>query len=222
MLAAKMLHTVEIYYSFRSPYCYLLTDRLTVLARDYDVAVVIRPVYPIAVRDPEFFRRVDPLYRLYHLRDSDRLAVYLNIPYRRPVPDPIVQDLASGTIAAEQPYIRHITRMAQAATETGSGLKYSAAVMKLLWNGATDNWHEGSHLSNACQKAGLDFDALDGCEQREAAALDSEIEQNQEAQRAAGHWGVPLMVFAGEPFYGQDRFDMLCWRLSQQGLRKSN
>ncbi len=216
-----MLHTVEIFYSFRSPYCYLLTDRLTALERDYAVAVMIRPVYPIAVRNPEFFRRVDPLYRPYHLLDSDRLAEYLSIPYRRPVPDPIVQDLASGTIAAEQPYIRHITRMAQAATEAGMGLAYSAAVMNLLWNGATDNWHEGSHLSTACREAGLDFDVLDDRAQREAAALDSEIEHNQEAQRAAGHWGVPLMVFAGEPFYGQDRFNILCWRLSQQGLRKS-
>ncbi|HIM45407.1 MAG TPA: 2-hydroxychromene-2-carboxylate isomerase, partial [Alphaproteobacteria bacterium] len=63
------------------------------MARDFEVEAKIRPVYPIAVRDPEFFRRVDPLYRPYHLRDSLRLAEYLNIPYRRPVPDPIVQDL---------------------------------------------------------------------------------------------------------------------------------
>ncbi len=217
-----MPRKVEIFYSFRSPYCYLLTNRLMALARDFEVLAMIRPVYPIAVRDAEFFRRVDPLYRPYHLRDSVRLAEFLNIPYRRPVPDPIVQDLQSGAIAAEQPYIRRITRMAQAASETGMGLAYSAAVMTLLWNGATDNWHEGGHLSNACRKVGLDFDALDGRAQREAAGLDAEIESNQAAQRAAGHWGVPLMVFDGEPFYGQDRFDMLCWRLSQQGLRKSS
>ena len=217
-----MPQTVEVFYSFRSPYCYLLTDRLIALAQDYDVEVMIRPVYPIALRDPEFFSRVDPLYRPYHLNDSNRLAEFLNIPYRRPVPDPIVQDLESGAIAAKQPYIRHITRMAQTAAETGSGLAYCAAVIKILWNGTTDNWHAGSHLANACKKAGLDFDALDGRARREAAALDSDIEQNQEAQRAAGHWGVPLMVFANEPFYGQDRFALLCWRLSQNGLLKSN
>jgi len=217
-----MPQTVEVFYSFRSPYCYLLTDRLIALAQDYDVEVMIRPVYPIALRDPEFFSRVDPLYRPYHLNDSNRLAEFLNIPYRRPVPDPIVQDLESGAIAAKQPYIRHITRMAQTAADKGSGLAYCAAVIKILWNGTTDNWHEGSHLANACKKAGLDFDALDGRARREAAALDSDIEQNQEAQRAAGHWGVPLVVFANEPFYGQDRFTLLCWRLSQNGLLKSN
>lgn len=216
-----MSPTVETFYSFRSPYCYLLTGHLVALARDFDVAVEIRPVYPIAVRTPEFFSRVDPLYRPYHLQDSARLAEFLGIPYRRPLPDPIVQDLESGEIAAEQPYIRHITRMAQAATDAGKGLEYAAAVMTLLWDGNTDDWHQGEHLANACQAAGLDFAALDARAESEAHALDAEIERNQEAQRAAGHWGVPLMAFDGEPFYGQDRFDLLCWRLSQRGLRKS-
>jgi 2-hydroxychromene-2-carboxylate isomerase len=38
--------------------------------------------------------------------------------------------------------------------------------------------------------------------------------------RAAGHWGVPTMVFEGEPFFGQDRFDMLVWRMQQRGLER--
>jgi hypothetical protein len=32
------------------------------------------------------------------------------------------------------------------------------------------------------------------------------------------HTGVPLFVFKGEPFFGQDRMDMLIWRLKQHGL----
>jgi len=38
-------------------------------------------------------------------------------------------------------------------------------------------------------------------------------------QDAAGHWGVPLMVFEGEPFFGQDRVDALLWRMEQRGLQ---
>jgi len=216
-----MPHPVEVFYSFRSPYCYLLTGRLTRLPTRFDIQVNIRPVYPIAVRNADFFKRVDPLYRPYHLRDSARLAKQLNIPYRRPVPDPIVQDLATGAIAPEQPYIRYITRMAQAAADREEALAYSDAVMTLLWDGVTDNWHEGDKIARACQEAGLDFAALDRCAQYEADVLDAKIGINQDAQRAAGHWGVPLMVFDGEPFYGQDRFDTLCWKLTQQGLVKS-
>jgi hypothetical protein len=29
---------------------------------------------------------------------------------------------------------------------------------------------------------------------------------------------VPLMVFEGEPFHGQDRIDLLVWRMRQKGL----
>jgi hypothetical protein len=39
-------------------------------------------------------------------------------------------------------------------------------------------------------------------------------------QQSAGHWGVPLMVFEGEPFFGQDRFETLKWRMVQKGLKR--
>ena len=54
----------------------------------------------------------------------------------------------------------------------------------------------------------------------EADRLDSEIAMNQEAQREGGHYGVPLMVFGNEPFFGQDRFDQLKWRMKQNGLAR--
>ena len=33
---------------------------------------------------------------------------------------------------------------------------------------------------------------------------------------------VPLMVLDGEPFFGQDRFDLLVWRLEQKDLKRRN
>jgi len=36
-----------------------------------------------------------------------------------------------------------------------------------------------------------------------------EIEANQTALDAAGHWGVPTLVFNAEPFFGQDRIETL-------------
>ena len=44
------------------------------------------------------------------------------------------------------------------------------------------------------------------------------VEANQVAQRAAGHWGVPMMVFGFEPFFGQDRVDQMIWRMQAAGL----
>jgi len=38
------------------------------------------------------------------------------------------------------------------------------------------------------------------------------------ALERSGHWGVPTFVFNGEPFFGEDRFGTLCWRLAKEGL----
>lgn len=209
---------VDVFYSMRSPYCYLLTPRLVELDRNPGVEVRIRPVYPLAVRDPGFFRRVDPLYRPYHLLDSRRLAEFLGLPYRRPRPDPIVQDMETNEIAPQQPLIHRLTRLAQAAAEAGRSLAFAEHVMTLLWDGRTDGWDQGEHLARAVAEAGLDLAELDAATQAEPARYDAAIEAHQEAQRRAGHWGVPLMVFEDEPFYGQDRFELLLWRMRQRGL----
>ena len=52
------------------------------------------------------------------------------------------------------------------------------------------------------------------------ARIDAAISANQDAQRLGGHYGVPLMVFDGEPFFGQDRFDQMKWRMEQKGLAR--
>jgi 2-hydroxychromene-2-carboxylate isomerase len=211
-----VIPTIEVFYSLRSPYCYLLTPRLLALEAERRAVVEIRPVYPIAIRDPAFFQRVNPLYRSYHLLDSQRVADDLGIPYRRPIPDPVVQNLDTSEIDAEQPHIHRITRLCMAAVEVGRGLPFVHEVMTLIWSGHTDNWHEGTHLAEAMTRAGLDTPVLEKRAVEDPAGLDAAIASNQTAQREAGHWGVPLMVLRGEPFYGQDRFPFLLSRLSRK------
>lgn len=211
--------TVDVYWSFRSPYSYIVTPRLVALARDFDVDIRMRIVQPAAIRNPDYFRHMNPLARPYFLRDGKRAAEFHNLPFRRPVPDPIVQDQTTLRIADEQPYIFRISRLGVVAVEMGKGLSYCSEVSTMLWDGRTDNWHEGDHLAQAARRAGLDPAALEAIVAAEPERLDEQLRKNDEALRAAGHWGVPTMVFDGEPFFGQDRFDMLVWRLRQNGLR---
>lgn len=219
--ARRMTHAFDIYWSMRSPYCYIALDRILELQRTYEVEVNVRVVYPIAVRDPDFFKTRAPRhYRSYHLLDSKRSAEFHGIPYRRPVPDPIVQDMKTGEFATEQPHIRKLTRLAVAASEVGGGLAFQNHVMRLLWDGRTDGWNEGRHLADAIRRADLDPVALERMVAESPEYCDSLIEKNQTAQLAAGHAGVPLMVFDGEPFFGQDRVDMLLWRMKQRGLKR--
>ncbi len=214
-----MTLAIDLFWSFRSPYSYLATPRLVELERTYDLAINVRPVYPLAVRSGGFFGSVDPLWVPYLLRDSYRIAEMLEIPYRWPRPDPVVIDPQTLKAVPEQPYIHRLTRLGAAAAETDRGLAFLYEVSRTIWSGAVDNWHEGDHLAAAAARAGLDLAELDAKISARGDDYESIIEANQAAHREAGHWGVPTMAFQGEPFFGQDRIDVLVWRLKQHGLQ---
>ena len=213
-----MAFSFDLFWSFRSPYCYLTLDRILGLSRDHGVDVVVRPVYPMAVRQPDFFNKTNPLYRPYHTLDSHRIAESLGVPFRRPLPDPIRMDMETSEISPEQPYIHRLTRLGMAATMAGRGLEFLDHVSRILWDGTVDGWDEGTHLADAMTRAGLESGKIEAVVAAEPEKFDAAIEENQTAHQAAGHWGVPLMVFEGEPFHGQDRIDLLVWRMRQKGL----
>jgi len=213
-----MTLSFDLYWSMRSPFCYLALDRIVALRADYDVTVNLRIVYPVAIRNPDFFKTAPKHYRSYHLRDSNRVAEFLGTAYRRPIPDPIMQDMETNEIAESQPFIHELTRLAAAAVEAGKGLEFQDQVMRLLWDGRTNNWNEGTHLTSAIKRAGLNPAALKRAIDMDPDRYDGAIEKNQAAHAAAGHNGVPLFVFQGEPFFGQDRLDILVWRMKQCGL----
>jgi 2-hydroxychromene-2-carboxylate isomerase len=208
----------DLYWSFRSPYSYLVTPRLVALERDFDVKANVRVVYPIAVRQPEFFSNNDPLWLSYFMRDVFRSADYLGLPFKWARPDPVVMDMATRTYPKAQPYIYRLTQLGQAATEAGRGLAFLDAVSRMIWDGSVEDWNEGDHLAKATEQSGLDLVALDAAIAADPEHYDGAVKANQEAQRAGGHYGVPLMVFDGEPFFGQDRFDQMRWRMDARGL----
>ena len=212
-----MTLTAELYFSFRSPYSYLAVGRYRAMTERYDLDIALRPVWPLAIREPDFFERNHSNWLGYTMRDMLRVAQFHDIPFGAPRPDPIVQDVATRRIAADQPHIRRVTRMGQAAARRGSGLPFAHEAGQLIWGGQ-ENWHEGDHLASALARAGLDPAEIEREVAAQPDALDAEIAANQDALEAAGHWGVPTLVFDGEPFFGQDRIEMVRWRMDQKGL----
>ena len=214
--------SVDVFWSFRSPYSYLVTPRLVDLARDTNVELHVRPVHPLAIRRADFFDRVNPLWPAYLLRDTKRVAEFLGLPFGWPRPDPVVQTVEDGRLktATEQPHIHRLTRLGVEAVERGRGLAFLDEVSRLIFGGSVVGWHEGDHLAEAAARAGLDLAEMDAAVAASPERYDARIEQNQKDHEAAGHWGVPTMVFQGEPFFGQDRFEVLVWRLGQHGLER--
>ena len=215
-----MTLAADLFFSFRSPYSYLAIGRYRAMAEVYDLSIALRVVWPIAIRDPDLLFTGNPAAPRYILMDSYRVAQFHGIPYRWPRPDPVVQDLTTREIAKEQPLIRRVCRLGQAASRRGKGLAFADEVSRIIFSGEVDDWHEGEHLARAAEKAGLDLAELDAEAASDADALDAEIAANQDELEAAGHWGVPTLVFEGEPFFGQDRIEMAQWRMEQKGLVK--
>ena len=209
----------DLFWSFRSPYSYLVTPRLIEFEREYDVKANVRPVYPIALRIEGFFKQVNPMWPPYLMRDTMRIAEMLAMPYAWPSPDPVVMNMGTGEVPKEQPYIHRLTRLGVEAAARGRGLPFLAEVSGVIFGGVR-NWHQGNHLAEAARRAGLDLAALDREIQQDPDRYEAVIAENEAAQKKAGHWGVPLMAFNGEPFFGQDRFDALKWRMEKTGLSR--
>lgn len=210
---------VDVYWSFRSPYSYLATPRLRAMAGAWHVPFRLRPVYPIAVRVRGFFKQARAQWLPYLLTDVVRLADYLGMPIGPLDPDPIVMDLSTGEVAGDQPHIGRLTRLGVLAAETApdGGWAFIEAVSRCIWSG--QGWTRPGVLEAAVASAGLDLDRLDDRQSEEAERLEAVIAAN-EAEQAKYHWGVPLMVYRGEPFFGQDRLDLLEWRLGQTAAQR--
>ncbi|MEM8492182.1 MAG: DsbA family protein [Pseudomonadota bacterium] len=213
-----MSEPVDVFWSFRSPYSYLVTPDLLKLKQDYDVAVHLRVVFPIAIRTKTtLFNKDNRKPAMYIVMDSIRRAQYLGLPFTWPNPDPIVQDFETLAVADEQPYIYRLSALGVEAQRRGKGVEFAAAVSRLIFGG-TAQWDQGDHLRRAASGIGLDLAAMD------AAIADGDqlqsIEQNHEELEKIGHWGVPTMAVRGEPFFGQDRIDTLRWRLDKLGVAR--
>ena len=215
-----MTLSVDLFYSFRSPYSYLALSKTLKLVADYDASVNLRPVYPLAVRVPGFFKRTDPRFARYVALDSTRVAKHENIPFRFPRPDPIVQDMTTLDVAEHQPYIHRLTRLGAAAQLEGRALAFVDAISRVLWDGTVKGWNEGDHLAKAATAAGFDLGAMDAAVAADPDRYEEIIADNEKDHAASGHWGVPTFVFENEPFFGQDRFDLLIWRMQSKGLAR--
>ncbi len=202
---------IDVWYSLQSDYSYFLLDRLISLnARGIDV--VIRPVLGIVLRMPEATRNRGEIEQEYFKTDTARTASFLNLPYVYPKPSPIEFEPDSFWIAAkEQPRIERLYRLWVGANRTGRGLAFLNKIGRGLWNGNNPDWDTTMFLVDGMAEIGCEHDKVLADVDWQSAK--TELNDNHLAMLNAGHWGVPLMVYKDEPFYGQDRFDQLLWRM---------
>ena len=212
---------IDLYFSYRSPYSYLILPRMLKLKEKYDIEINFKVVYPIAIRMPEWFEGKNFFtFFFFKMIDMRLQAKKLGIPFTSKLkPDPIRQNIMTGKISSHQPYIFDICHLGQMAQMKGVGMEFAFEVSSLIFGGV-ENWNTDENLSQAAKKVGLDLNQL-----RESANVHEEeiigqIKQNQVDQLNAGHHGVPLTVIGDKHFFGQDQFDKIMKTLKENGLKE--
>jgi 2-hydroxychromene-2-carboxylate isomerase len=205
-----MLLTIEAYYDFRSPYAYFANHRIRegLFAPPAAVKWLWRPVSIDVLLNLQAGRDAwavysDPLSgpkRAHLLADVRRNAAFYNVPLRPPKP------LRPNSIPA---------LCAAALLGPESHDDFRNAVFDALWQQQRDI-SDSSVLAECMMNAGADPDLVSRAltsGAREALAEDTKLAY------ANGIFGVPTFVCNNEIFFGNDRLDMLGWRLGHENPR---
>ena len=212
---------IDLYFSYRSPYSYLILPRMLKLKEEYDIEINFKVVYPIAIRMPEWFEGKNIFtYFFFKMIDMRRQAKKLGVPFTTKLkPDPIRQNIMTGKISSHQPYIFDICHLGQMAQMKGVGMEFAFEVSSLIFGGV-ENWNTDENLSEAAKKVGLDLNQLKESVRVHEEEIIGQIKQNQVDQLNAGHHGVPLTVIGDKHFFGQDQFDKIMKTLKENGLEE--
>ena len=212
---------IDLYFSYRSPYSYLILPRMLKLKEKYDIEINFKVVYPIAIRMPEWFEGKNFFtFFFFKMIDMRLQAKKLGIPFTsRLKPDPIRQNIMTGKISSHQPYIFDICHLGQMAQMKGVGMEFAFEVSSLIFGGV-ENWNTDENLSEAAKKVGLDLIQLRESVNVHEEEIIGQIKQNQVDQLNAGHHGVPLTVIGDKHFFGQDQFDKIMETLKENGLKE--
>lgn len=194
------LPQLEFFFSFRSPYSYLAGPRAFELPRKYHVELVYRGIRPMAMRGQPL-----PLAkRLYILRDARREADRLGMPFGK-IHDPLGEGVWRCLTVAEH------------AATVGRLREFVLAASRGIWAEGTDVLRDDG-LRPLCERVGLDWaDCLAAIAN---PAYRQRVERNTARLEQLGQWGVPVFVFDGQAYWGQDRIEDLEHALRDAGLEQ--
>ena len=194
---------IDFYFSYRSPYSYLILPRMLKLKNEYNLDINFKIVYPLAIRMPEWFKNKNIFFFVPFIMDFKKKAKRLNMPLNMPIkPDPIRQNTITGKISSHQPYIFDVCHMGQVMSNRGKGIEFAFELSTLIWS--VKNWNNDSLLEKVFAEFGEDLYEVRKTAKKDESRIIDEIKNNQEDQKIAGHHGVPLNVYKGKYYFGQD------------------
>ena len=183
--AAKELPPLELFVSFRSPYSYLVLQRIYEIADAFGLELRLRPVLPMVMRGMQ----VPRAKLLYIANDTVREADRRGLPYGK-IADPVGEGVE-----------RCLAVFLYAESEH-KGRDFLLNAGTAIWSEAVDVATDKG-MRKVTGRTGLFWPDV-------VAAMESDewrgrIEENRESMMASGSWGVPTMRLGDDVFWGQDR-----------------
>jgi 2-hydroxychromene-2-carboxylate isomerase len=188
---------LDLYFSFRSPYSWIVLPRVIALARLYNARLRLRFVLPMVMRGLP----IPDAKRFYIVSDTKREAERVGLPFGL-IADPVGKPTERGLAV-----LHH-------AIQDNKGEAFALSFMRGVFAEGI-NARSDAGLLKLCTRAGI------SAEQMQAALADpgwrAIAEANREEMFAQGIWGVPAFrVNEGSAHWGQDRLWLLEQLLGQR------
>jgi 2-hydroxychromene-2-carboxylate isomerase len=202
---AEMLETIKFYYDYKSPFTYLAFDPAIDLERTHRVRLSFTP-HELNVRGAyggDLDRRPErDWYKVRYLyADARRFATERGIIIRGP------QKIFDSRLVLISGIF---------ADRGGRFREYSHRVFERFFKREL-NIESIDALATVIAESGLDAEEFRRFVKDEGAAALAEAFARGERD---GVFGVPTLIVAGEPFWGNDRVEWLAKKLDQMGLRR--
>lgn len=178
---------LDLFFSFRSPYSYIVLPRVYALADHYGVTLNLRFVLPMVMRG----LAVPMAKRLYIVRDTKREAQGEGLPFGRIV-DPLGPAVERGLSI-----LHHAI-----AAGPQQGRDFALSFLKGVFADGIDALSDDG-LRRIVERAGLAWEAAQPAMERDGWR--SVAEANRQAMVGLGLWGVPSLRFGDVSTWGQDR-----------------
>lgn len=200
-----MDNALEFYFDFSSPYGYLASEKIDVLAQRFGRQVKWRPILlGVVFRETGAVPLTEaPLKGEYSLRDFARSARYLGVPYTHPARFPLATQHAARTY-----YWLHEKDCAMARA-------FAHTTFRSLYIDGCDISDLSVVLDLACRQ-GADYNALS--EALAGPSVKERLKGECEAAIRKGVFGSPYIIVDGEPFFGVDRLPQIELWLEKGGF----
>ena len=201
------MKTIEYYYALASPWSFLGNKKLLQIAERFDLTID-----PIIIDYDEMFEAAEtvPLPKRPRLRKQYRLIDLKRWGDFRKVPINAEPKFYEGEV--EEPNEREAALMVVAAKLEGlDSLKLAHAISRALWVEERFPFVR-EELITIANAEGFEGEAL--LEKAHEDATSAAYSDNTQASIERGAFGMPLYIVDEEPYWGQDRLELLEHRLA--------